>query len=87
MQVQVVFLGDFFQIFPVKGVPLVQEDSIKFSAIKKAIFLNKFNQFNDDPVFDRASNITNKDIQKINTHYVINDNVELPSIPQIWCKC
>ena len=48
--VHVVFVGDFFQMFPVNcGKSLVMEETIQFGAINKAISLNKSHRFKSDP--------------------------------------
>ena len=35
-----VFVGDFFQIFPVRGLPLFKNNIIQFNAINGVVFLN-----------------------------------------------
>ena len=36
--VQVIFVGDFFQMLPVRGTPLFKNNTIQFAAINKAFF-------------------------------------------------
>ena len=50
--VHVVFVGDFFQMFPIgHGNSLVLKDSVQFEAINKAVFLNKSHRFQSDPEY------------------------------------
>ena len=83
--VQVVFVGDFFQMFPVGvGQSLVYKETIQFNAINKAVFLNKSHRFRSDPQYGeimrrfRVGLATKEDIQMINTRFFKNDNVVLP---------
>lgn len=40
-KVQVIFVGNFFQIPPVMGVPLVQEDIKRLDVMNRSIFLKR----------------------------------------------
>ena len=90
----VIFVGDFFQMLPVGGgQPLFKNNTLQFGAINKAIFLNVSHRFNDDQAYGeimrqfRIGLVTKKDIQKINTRYIANDNVSLPPITKLRCVC
>ena len=85
--VQIVFVGDFFQMFPVGvGQSLVYKETIQFNAINKAVFLNKSHRFKSDPQYGeimrrfRVGLATKEDIQMINTRFFKNDTVVLPPI-------
>jgi len=46
--VQIVFVGDFFQLFPFGGgKSLVMKETLQFGAINKAVFLNKSHRFHN----------------------------------------
>ena len=92
--VQVVFVGDFFQMFPVGvGQSLVYKETIQFYVINKAVFLNKSHRFKSDPQYGeimrrfRVGLATKHDIQMINTRFFKNDNVVLPPISKLRCAC
>ena len=52
--VHVVFVGDFLQIFPVRGSPLFKNNTIQFIAINKAIFLSISHRFEDDHLYGES---------------------------------
>ena len=87
--VQVIFVGDFFQMLPVKGSPLFKNNTIQFNAINRAVFLNISHRFDRDPAYGeimrrrRMGKLTKNDIQTINTRFIKNSNVSLPPLPQI----
>lgn len=90
----VIFVGDFFQILPVgSGQPLFKDNTLQFGAINKAIFLNVSHRFSDDQAYGeimrrfRIGLVTKKDIKKINTRHIANDNVSLPPITKLRCAC
>ena len=52
--VNVIFVGDFRQIYPTGGSPVYQTYSVHcHSAINNVIFLNKSYRFKDDPYWGR----------------------------------
>ena len=91
--VHIVFVGDFFQMLPVKGSPLFKSNSIQFAAINKAIFLNVSHRFNLDPEFGeimrrfRIGKATQEDIIALNERHVTNNSVILPPIKDLRCAC
>ena len=91
--VQVIFVGDFFQMLPVKGSPLFKNNTIQFAAINKAIFLNISHRFKEDPAYGeimrrhRAGKLTKEDIHTINTRFVENSDATLPQITKLRCAC
>ena len=38
--VHIVFVGDFFQMLPVRGTPLFKNNTLQFNSINRAVFLN-----------------------------------------------
>ena len=92
--IHIVFVGDFFQLLPVKsGKSLAMKDTIQFGAINKAVFLNKSHRFKNDPQYGeimrrlRVGMATKEDIQLINTRFIRNKDVQLPSITKLRCAC
>ena len=92
--VHVVFVGDFFQIFPVRGSPLFKNNTIQFNAINRAVFLNIPHRFEDDHLYGeimrrfRIAQVTKEDIINIiNSRYYENSNVLLPPVSKIRCAC
>ena len=71
--VLIVFVGDFFQMLPVKGSPLFKNQTLQFAAINKAVFLNVSHRFDEDRAFGeimrrfRMGKVTTEDINQINT--------------------
>ena len=49
--VHVVFVGDFFQMLLVRGLPLFENNTIQFNAINRAVFLNVSNRFSDNHLY------------------------------------
>ena len=49
--IMIVLVGDFFQLLPVMGNPLFKCNTLQFSAINKAVFLNLSHRFEDDIEF------------------------------------
>ena len=49
--VDLVFVGDFFQMLPIKGKPLFKNNTIQFGAINRAVFLNVSHRFSEDPLY------------------------------------
>ena len=47
--VLIVFVADFFQMLPVKGKPLFKCNTLQFSSINRAVFLNVSHRFENDP--------------------------------------
>ena len=79
-------------MFPVNcGKSLVMEETIQFGAINKAIFLNKSHRFKSDPEYGeimrrfRVGMANEEDIKKINSRFIENEDVHLPSITKIRC--
>ena len=74
--IQIIFVGDFFQMLPVRGSPLFKNTTIQFNAINKAVFLNTCHRFKNDEEYGmimrrlRIGRITTDDIHKINTRYI-----------------
>ena len=66
--VLIVFVGDFFQMLPVKGKPLFKCNTLQFSSINRAVFLNVSHRFESDPDFGeimrrfRIGKVTERDI-------------------------
>ena len=91
--VHIVFVGDFFQMLPVRGSPLFKGNTLQFNAINRAVFLNVSHRFEKDPQYGeimrrfRIGKITKEDIQQINTRYYQNTNVTFPTISKINCAC
>ena len=91
--IQIIFVGDFFQMLPVRGSPLFKNTTIQFNAINKAVFLNTCHRFKNDEEYGmimrrlRIGRITTDDIHKINTRYIKNPDVSLPSISKLRCAC
>ena len=91
--IHVVFVGDFFQLKPVQGKPLYKGNTIQFSAINKAVFLNISHRFDKDPDFGeimrrfRIGKVTKNDLKRINTRYFESTNDSLPPITQSRCAC
>ena len=92
-RVLTVLVGDFFQMLPVRGKPLFKCNTLQFSSINRAVFLNVSHRFQNDPDFGeimrrfRIGKVTKKDIQTINSRHIDNPNVSLPSITEIRCAC
>ena len=40
--IHIVFVGDFFQMLPVRGSPLFKNNTIQFNAINRAVFFKCF---------------------------------------------
>ena len=80
-------------MLPVKGKPLLIRNTLQFSSINRAVFLNGSHRFHDDPDLGeimrrfRIGKVTKKDIQTINSRHIDNPNVSLPSITEIRCAC
>ena len=91
--VQVIFVGDFFQMLPVKGSPLFKNNTLQFTAINRAVFLNVSHRFDKDPAYGeimrrfRMGKLTKDDIHTINKRFIKNSNVSLPPLAQIQCAC
>ena len=91
--VHIVFVGDFFQMLPVRGNPLFKSHSIQFSAINKVIFSNISHRFRLDPEFGeimrrfRVGKATQEDIIALNERHVKNQAVKLPPIKYLRCAC
>ena len=91
--VLIVFVGDFFQMLPVKGKPLFKCNTLQFSSINRAVFLNVSHRFHDDPDFGeimrrfRIGKVTKKDIHTINSRHIENPDVTLPQITELRCAC
>ena len=91
--VQVIFVGNFFQMLPVKGSPLFKNNILQFIAINRAVLLNISHRFDKDPAYGeimrrfRMGHLTKDDIHTINTRFIKNSNVSLPPLPQIRCAC
>ena len=83
----------FFQLKPVQGKPLYKGNTMQFSAINKAVFLNISHRFDQDPVFGeimrkfRIGKVTNEDIKTINSRYIKNNDVTLPPFHKLRCAC
>ena len=66
------------------GNPLFKCNTLQFSAINKAVFLNISHRFEDDPEFGeimtrlRNGSVTKNDLQTINSRHIANSNVSLP---------
>ena len=79
--VHVVFVGDFFQMVPVRGLPLFKNNTIQFNAINRAVFLNVSHRFSDDHLYGeimrrfRIGLVTKEDIQMINRRYCENSDM------------
>ena len=75
--VHIVFVGDFFQMLPVRGLPLFKNNTIQFNAIQRAVFLNVSHRFSEDTEYGeimqrfRIGKVTKEDIQHINTRFFI----------------
>ena len=91
--VHIVFVGDFFQLLPVKGQPLFKCNTVQFTAINKAVFLNESHRFDKDKTFGeimrrfRIGTVRKEDIKLINSRYILNDDVTLPPITRLRCAC
>ena len=91
--VLIVFVGEFFQMLPVKGKPLFKCNTLQFSSINRAVFLNVSHRFHDDPDFGeimrrfRIGKVTKKDIHTINSRHIDNPDVTLPQITELRCAC
>ena len=85
--VSVIFAGDFHQLMRCNGKPLYKSKCVEVKAINNIMFLHMSHRFDKDPeygsllrrfCYGRASK---KDIQKINTRFIGNDDVHLPNNP------
>ena len=91
--VHIVLVSDFFQMLPMKGKSLFQNDTVQFGAINKAVFLNILHRFKNDKSFGkimrrfRHGTITKEDIHCTNSRHVNNHNIQLPSITELRCAC
>ena len=91
--IHIIFVGDLFQLKPVQGKPLYKGNTIQFSAINKAVFLNISHRFDQDPSFGeimrrlRVGKVTEEDIKIINFRYIENDDVTLPPFHKLRCAC
>ena len=71
-------------MLPVKDKPLYKCKTLQFSAINKAVFLNISHRFEDDFEYGeimrrfRIGNVTENDIEIINSRYISNPDVSLP---------
>ena len=90
---QVVFVGDFHQMHPVKGTPLYKVNNVQFRSINRAVFLNRSHRFKDDEVFGeilqrfRNGTISENDILFINSRYIEKDDVTLPEKSSLRFAC
>ena len=91
--VLVVFVGDFFQMLPVKGSPLFKRNTLQFNAINCAVFLNKSHRFSQDPEYGeimrrfRIGKVTRADIEHLNSRFIENEDIFLPQLTDIRCAC
>ena len=91
--VNIVFVGDFFQMLPVKGKALFKCNTLQFCSINRAVFLNVSHRFKEDPKYGeimrrfRIGKATKNDIQTINSRHIENANVILPPITKLRCAC
>ena len=91
--IHIVFVGDFFQMLPVRGQPLFKGNTIQFAAINRAVFLNQSHRFKNDPQYGeimrrfRIGKVTKKDIEQINTRFYKNSDVNPPPITKLRCAC
>lgn len=73
---QIIFVGDFFQMLPVKESPLFKNNTLQFGAINKAIFLNVSHRFQEDPRYGeimrryRMGKLTKNDIHTVNSRFI-----------------
>ena len=49
--IQVIFVGDFYQMLSVKGSPLFTNNTIQFNIINRAVCLNISHRFDKDPAY------------------------------------
>ena len=91
--IHVVFVGDFFQMLPVRGSPLSKNNTVQFNAINRAVFKNISHRFSDDHLYGeimrrfRIGEATREDIKMINSRFYTNSDVNLPPFPKIRCAC
>ena len=91
--IHIVFVGDFFQMLPVRGSPLFKGNTLQFHAINRAVFLNVSHRYEKDPQYGeimrrfRMGMVTKEDIQQINTRYFQNSDVTFPPITELRCAC
>ena len=91
--VSIIFVGDFHQMHPVKGTPLYKIDTVQFTSINSAVFLNRSHRFKEDAPFGellrkfRNGTITKDDILFINSRFIENDNVSLPESNKLHYAC
>ena len=89
----IIFAGDFHQLQPIGGTALFAADTVQFGAINKAIFLNITWRYKDDPEFGdimrrfRNGHVTEQDIDRLNSRYIENDNVNLPPVNEMRFAC
>ena len=80
-------------MLPVKGSPLFKNNTLQFTAINRAVFLNVSHRFDKDPAYGeimrrfRMGKLTKNDIHTINMRFIKNSNVSLPPLAQIRCAC
>ena len=92
--VQVVIVGDFHQLNPVKNnCPLYRGGNVLMQAMNRAIFLRKSHRFENDPQFGKVMQrfrdgcITADDLVWINERYIGNDDVLLPDFDNLRYAC
>ena len=91
--IHVVFVGDFFQMLPVRGSPLFKANTLQFNAINRAVFLNVSHRFENDPEYGdimrrfRLGKVLKEDIHKINTRHFQNSDIVFPPITKLRCAC
>ena len=91
--IHIVFVGDFFQMLPVKGTPLFKNNTLQFNAINRAVFLNISHRFKLDPEYGeimqrfRIGKASKEDIEKLNSRYYQNSDVTFPPITKLRCAC
>ena len=69
----------------------MQNQTLQFAAINKAVFLNFSHRFDEDHAFGeimrrfRMGKVTTEDINQINTRFIQNEDVSLPIITELRC--
>ena len=92
--IQVIIVGDFHQLHPVKNnCPLYRGGNALMQAMNRAIFLNKSHRFQEDEQFGdvmrrfRNGCVTVDDLRWINERYIGNDSVNLPHYDKLRYAC